>query len=42
MKRLAKVVLASLVGVIVFVSKSEISSASTFLLYQPKHPEEDQ
>ncbi|MCK0469897.1 cyclic lactone autoinducer peptide [Halalkalibacter sp. APA_J-10(15)] len=42
MKRLAKVVLASLVGVIVFVSKTEISSASAFLLYQPEPPEKEQ
>ncbi|WP_082394197.1 cyclic lactone autoinducer peptide [Bacillus sp. JCM 19034] len=38
MKKFIKVVLASLVGVIVFVSKTEISSASAFLFYQPEPP----
>ncbi|UTW70180.1 cyclic lactone autoinducer peptide [Anaerobacillus sp. HL2] len=40
MSKFIRVIAASLIGVIVFIAKSEISSASSILLYQTKAPNE--
>ena len=39
MKKIIRVICSASVGLMVFVAKAEISSASNFLLYQPKSPE---
>lgn len=41
MKKIVRALLSSIVGLIVFVAKADISSASTIMLYQPKLPENE-
>ena len=38
MKKLSKLVVGFVAGIIVLIAKAEISSASAFVLYQPKAP----
>lgn len=39
MKKLSKLVVGFVAGIIVLLAKAEISSASSVILYQPKAPE---
>lgn len=38
MRKLGKVIVGFVAGIIVLIAKAEISSASSFVFYQPKAP----
>lgn len=40
MKKTMKIILSSIVTLLVVIAKADISSASTYLLFQPKLPED--